>query len=265
MQATAGDIIRLRGSAKGQPDRTGCVIDARGAGGGPPYLVRFTDGRVSLIYEGSGGLVERPASRVSAAVARTSSVRPRPRPPAYLPARLLLVVLAIPAFAAFAIVRGVNGNVPGAGSLLITLAAIAVSVPVVMLSRRLERRIPSRRWRVPVRLLLAGMVLAAQTLAMLWLGSVYNDHQRCIDSQTMTVIPSAACQGQAGQPGPTGPRWYTGGTGLRPGDLVEGGSFAPPASNGDQDGSGSGVSGDTGGDDGDSGGDAGGGEGGGDG
>jgi hypothetical protein len=93
MQATAGDVIRLRGNARGQRDRVGCVIDARGAGGGPPYLVRFTDGRVSLVYEAPGGLAERPA----------------------------------------------------------------------------------------------------QTLAMLWLGSVYDDHQRCIDAQTMTVIPSAAC------------------------------------------------------------------------
>ena len=250
MQATAGDVIRLRGNARGQRDRVGCVIDARGAAGGPPYLVRFTDGRVSLVYEAPGGLAERPASRVSTAVARASSVRPRPRPPAYLPIQGLLVALAVPAFVAFFVVRGVNGNVPGAESLLVTLAAVALAVPAVMLSRR-----ASPRWRAPVRLLLVGSVLAAQTLAMLWLGSVYNDHQRCIDPRTMTVIPGAACPGPAGTPGPASPRWYTGGTGLRPGDSVEGGSLAPPASDEND---GGGVSGEVGGDDGDVGGDTGG-------
>jgi hypothetical protein len=164
--------------------------------------------------------------------------------------------MAIPAFVAFIVVRQVNANVPGAESLLITFAAIVLSVPVIMLSRRLERRIPSRPWRVPVRLLLAGAVLAAQTLAMLWLGGVYNNHQRCVDPQTMTVIASAACADQAGQPGQTSPQWYRGGTGLRPGDPVEDGSLVPPPSNDNQDG---GVSGDVGGDDGDSG-DSGGGD-----
>jgi uncharacterized membrane protein YgcG len=178
-----------------------------------------------------------------------------------MPVAGLLVVMAIPAFVALIVVRQVNPNVPGAESLLITLATIAASVPVIMLSRLLERRIFSL-FRLPLRLLLVGTVLAAQTLAMLWLGSVYNNHQRCIDPTTMAVIPSAACQDQAGLPGPTGPEWYNGGTGLRIGDPVQGGSLAPPASDDDQGGS---VSGDTGGDDGDSGGDAGGGDGGGDG
>lgn len=271
MQAMAGDVIRLRGNAKGQPDRTGCVIEARGAGGGPPYLVRFEDGRVSLIYDAPGGLVERPASRISTAVARASSVQPRPQPRTYTPAQPtppsrppspyapalgLLFIMAIPAFVAFIVVRQVNANVPGAESLLITLAAIVLSVPVIMLSRRLERRISSRPWRVPVRLLLVGAVLAAQTLAMLWLGSVYNNHQRCVDPQTMTVVASAACADQAGQPGQTSPQWYRGGTGLRLGDPVENGSLVPPPSDDNQDG---GVSGDVGGDDGDSG-DSGGGD-----
>lgn len=256
MRAMAGDVIRLRGNANGKHDRTGCVIEARGARGGPPYLVRFTDGRVSLIYDAPGGLVERPASRISTAVARASSVQPRPRPRTYVPALGLLFIMAIPAFVAFIVVRQVNANVPVAESLLITLAAIVLSVPVIMLSRRIERRISSRPWRVPVRLLLAGAVLAAQTLAMLWLGSVYNNHQRCVDPQSMTVIASAACADQAGQPGQTSPQWYRGGTGLRLGDPVEDGSLVPPPSDDNQDG---GVSGDVGGDDGDSG-DSGGGD-----
>ena len=113
MQATAGDVIRLRGNAKGQPDRTGCVIEARGAGGGPPYLVRFEDGRVSLIYDAPGGLIERPASRISTAVARASSVQPRPQPRTYVPALGLLFIMAIPTFVVFIVVRRVNANVPG--------------------------------------------------------------------------------------------------------------------------------------------------------
>jgi uncharacterized membrane protein YgcG len=172
--------------------------------------------------------------------------------------------MAIPAFVAFIVVRQVDASVPAAEALLITLAAIAASVPVIMLSRLLEQQMSSR-WRLPVRLLLVGTVLAAQTLAMLWLGSVDNNHQRCIDPQTMTVIPAAACQGQTGQPGSTGPEFYNGGTGLQLGDPVEGGSLAPPPSDGNDDGSVSGDVGGDGGDSGDGGADAGGGEGGGDG
>ena len=80
-----------------------------------------------------------------------------------------------------------------------------------------------------MRLLLVGAVLAAQTLAMLWLGSVYNNHQRCVDPQTMTVVASAACADQAGQPGQTSPQWYRGGAGLRLRRPGREGRFARPA------------------------------------
>src|ERR1700760_3962332 len=76
MRATPGDFIRLYGSGSAPASRTGCVIDARGPDEGPPYLVRFDDGRVSLVYEAQGALIKRPAPRVSGA-ARASSAQPR--------------------------------------------------------------------------------------------------------------------------------------------------------------------------------------------
>ena len=43
MQATVGDRLHVRGSVVGQPERTGEIVEVRGAGGEPPYLVRFED------------------------------------------------------------------------------------------------------------------------------------------------------------------------------------------------------------------------------
>ena len=44
MQAAIGDRFCVRGNIVGQPERTGEIIEVRGAGGEPPYLVRFDDG-----------------------------------------------------------------------------------------------------------------------------------------------------------------------------------------------------------------------------
>ena len=58
MQAAIGDRLCVHGSTVGQPERTGEVIEVRGAGGGPPYLVRFDDGHTSLVFPGPDAIIE---------------------------------------------------------------------------------------------------------------------------------------------------------------------------------------------------------------
>ena len=58
MQATVGDHLIVHGRIVGQTDRTGEIIDVRGADGAPPYLVRFSDGHESVIFPGPDCVVE---------------------------------------------------------------------------------------------------------------------------------------------------------------------------------------------------------------
>jgi hypothetical protein len=53
MQAKPGDRITIRGRAVGNPDRHGEIIEARGADGGAPYVVKFDDGHESIVYPGA--------------------------------------------------------------------------------------------------------------------------------------------------------------------------------------------------------------------
>ena len=50
MQAAIGDRFHVLGNIVGQPERTGEIIEVRGAGGEPPYLVRFDDGHTGLVF-----------------------------------------------------------------------------------------------------------------------------------------------------------------------------------------------------------------------
>jgi len=53
MHATAGDRIIIRSVHVGEPDRDGEVLEARGEGGTPPYLVRWSDtGHEGLLFPG---------------------------------------------------------------------------------------------------------------------------------------------------------------------------------------------------------------------
>ena len=63
MQATVGDRLRVRGSVVGQPERTGEIVEVRGAGGEPPYLVRFEDDHTALMFPGPDAVVEHPRKR----------------------------------------------------------------------------------------------------------------------------------------------------------------------------------------------------------
>ncbi|MFD5215715.1 DUF1918 domain-containing protein [Microbacterium sp. NPDC058345] len=58
MQIAVGARIVIHGARVGAGERHGEVREVRGDGGGPPYLVRFDDGRESLIFPGADCEVE---------------------------------------------------------------------------------------------------------------------------------------------------------------------------------------------------------------
>jgi Domain of unknown function (DUF1918) len=55
--------FHARGNIVGQPERTGEIIEVRGAGGEPPYLVRFDDGHTSLVFPGPDAIIEHPRKK----------------------------------------------------------------------------------------------------------------------------------------------------------------------------------------------------------
>ncbi|MFI6997092.1 DUF1918 domain-containing protein [Nocardia sp. NPDC050175] len=58
MMANVGDRLLVHGHVVGQGDRHGEIIEVRGPEGSPPYLVRYADGRESLVYPGPDAIVE---------------------------------------------------------------------------------------------------------------------------------------------------------------------------------------------------------------
>jgi hypothetical protein len=62
MQAAVGDRITVHGKTVGAHDQVAEVIEVRGHGGGPPYLVRFTDGHEALVFPGPDATVEHVAT-----------------------------------------------------------------------------------------------------------------------------------------------------------------------------------------------------------
>jgi hypothetical protein len=57
MEATVGDQIRIHGGAVGHPDKEGEIIEVRGIGGEPPYLVRFAGGHTRLLFPGPDAVI----------------------------------------------------------------------------------------------------------------------------------------------------------------------------------------------------------------
>jgi hypothetical protein len=57
MEATIGDEICIHGSAVGQPDKRGEIVEVRGSSGQPPYLVRFADGQMRLVFPGPDAVI----------------------------------------------------------------------------------------------------------------------------------------------------------------------------------------------------------------
>ena len=63
MQAAVGDRLHVRGHIVGQSERTGVIVEVRGAGGEPPYLVRFDDGHTSLVFPGPDAVIKHPRTK----------------------------------------------------------------------------------------------------------------------------------------------------------------------------------------------------------
>lgn len=63
MRAAVGDRLHVHGRVVGQKDSTAEIIEVHGADGAPPYLVRYDDGRESLVFPGPDASVEHPAGR----------------------------------------------------------------------------------------------------------------------------------------------------------------------------------------------------------
>jgi hypothetical protein len=59
MEAAQGDRIIVHGRNVGSSDRHGVILEVRGQGGTPPYLVRFDDGHETIMYPGGDFAVER--------------------------------------------------------------------------------------------------------------------------------------------------------------------------------------------------------------
>lgn len=63
MFAKSGDHIVVHGLHVGETSRSGIVLEARGADGGPPYLVRWIDDEHdSLVFPGPGAATITPAT-----------------------------------------------------------------------------------------------------------------------------------------------------------------------------------------------------------
>jgi len=63
LRASPGDRLVVSGHHLGEPERDAEILEARGPGGGPPFLVRWEDGRESLLYPGSDASVQRLVDR----------------------------------------------------------------------------------------------------------------------------------------------------------------------------------------------------------
>jgi hypothetical protein len=59
MEAAQGDRIIVHGRTVGSTDRHGVIVEVRGQGGTPPYLVRFDDGHETIMYPGGDFAVDR--------------------------------------------------------------------------------------------------------------------------------------------------------------------------------------------------------------
>ena len=60
MQAVVGDRLHVHANIVGHPERIGEIVEVRGAGGEPPYLVRFDDGHTALVFPGPDAIIYHP-------------------------------------------------------------------------------------------------------------------------------------------------------------------------------------------------------------
>lgn len=57
MHAQAGDELIVKGPRAGDAGRRGVIIEVRSAKGGPPCLVRWSDGHETSYFPSSGAMV----------------------------------------------------------------------------------------------------------------------------------------------------------------------------------------------------------------
>lgn len=67
MDAVVGDRLIVDGHVIGATLRDGEILEVRGPHGRPPYLVRWDDGHVSLVYPGPDAHVQHFATHAAAA------------------------------------------------------------------------------------------------------------------------------------------------------------------------------------------------------
>jgi hypothetical protein len=59
MKASIGDRMIIKAHRSGEPDHDGEILEVRGTGGGPPYVVRWEDtGHETLFFPGSDAEVQ---------------------------------------------------------------------------------------------------------------------------------------------------------------------------------------------------------------
>ena len=63
MRANVGDHVVIRSRNVGVPDRTGEIVEVRGADGAPPYVVKWEGGTEGILYPGSDATIRATRSR----------------------------------------------------------------------------------------------------------------------------------------------------------------------------------------------------------
>ena len=58
MEASVGDRLHVHGKTVGSAEQYGEIVEVRDPAGRPPYLVRFADGHVGLVFPGPDAVVE---------------------------------------------------------------------------------------------------------------------------------------------------------------------------------------------------------------
>jgi hypothetical protein len=58
VEATVGDRLFVHGRTVGQQDHRAEIIEVRGANGEPPYVIRYPDGRESVVFPGPDAVIE---------------------------------------------------------------------------------------------------------------------------------------------------------------------------------------------------------------
>ncbi|GAA6525300.1 dsRBD fold-containing protein [Intrasporangium sp. DVR] len=83
MRARVGDRIILAAEHIDEPTRDGEILEIRGTDGAPPYLVRWSNGHIGLIYPGPGAVLRIGATSAGGGPPpATVAAPPRPLMPA---------------------------------------------------------------------------------------------------------------------------------------------------------------------------------------